>query len=234
MRLAFISDIHGNIHALRAVWQALQDHHIDQIICLGDLVGYGAGPAEVIEFLETKRVKTVLGSSDARVAFDFTDRFEKREGVAETTLEWTKTVLGPEHRKFLRALPTNGRIETPQGRLRYCHGSPHDPEARLDLHGDEEMLNAVLSELHCEILVCGGTHIPYLRRTSRGLLVDPGSVGFSLNGEPGADIAVFDITSGGTRVSMIKVPYDYHAAAFDVMAWNLPSVIASVIRTGKP
>lgn len=233
MKLAFISDIHANIHALRAVWTDLQHRQVDQIICLGDLVGYGANPNDSIRFVQRNIKRCTLGSSDARVAYAFTDQLQKREGLAEETLNWTRTVLEPEFIDFLRKLPSSGRLETPQGRLRYCHGSPNNPDERIDLQSPAEELEDLLSSLHCEILVTAGTHVPFMRKLSRGLVVDPGSVGLSLNGEPGADVTILDISSGGVRVQMIKVPYDLNASALDVLAVQLPKAVAKVIKTGK-
>ncbi len=233
MQIAFISDIHGNIHALRAAWKFIQERGVEQTFCLGDLVGYGANPSEVIDFVESHTLRCTLGSSDARVAYELNEKFEKREGLSEQTLEWTKTILTPEHKQFLRKLPTSGRLETPKGRLRYCHGSPYDPDDRLDLHGPAQELNELLASLHCEVLVCGGTHIPYIRSLMRGVVVDPGSVGLSLNGEPGADVTILTISETDVKTELIKVPYNLEAAAADIITWKLPKLIAGVIRSGR-
>lgn len=233
LKIAFLSDVHGNIHALRAVWRWLQERQIHRVICLGDLVGYGANPSESIDFIDEHRVHCTMGSSDARVAYGLGEKFEKREGLSEETLEWTKTVLTPEQKEYLKALPTSGRIETPKGRLRYCHGSPRDPDDRLDLHGPSNELNELLASLHCEVLVCGGTHIPYVRRLMRGVIVDPGSVGLSLNGEPGADAAVIEILEREIKVELAKIPYDTQAAAADIEHWKLPAAIAGAIKSGR-
>ncbi len=233
LKIAFISDIHGNIHALRAAWRWIQERRPDHVICLGDLVGYGANPSEAIDFIDEHGLRCTLGSSDARVAYELSEKFEKREGLSEQTLEWTKTVLTPEQKQFLRKLPTSGRMETPKGRLRFCHGSPYDPDDRLDLHGAAKDLNELLASLHCEVLVCGGTHIPYVRALARGVVIDPGSVGLSLNGEPGADVAFLQISENEVKTELIKVPYDTAAAAADIVTWNLPNAITHVLRSGK-
>lgn len=232
MRLAFLSDVHGNIHALSAVQRFLTDQDAESVFILGDLVGYGASPGAVIDFVQRAGWVTALGSSDARAAFGFAERGE-RSGVAEETLVWTRKMLTDEQLEFLRRLPTGGRIMTKLGRVRYFHGSPHDPDSRLDLMADDRELEGVLENLGAKIVVCGGTHVPYYRRVAGGLFVDPGSVGLSLNREPGADVAMIDILERDVKVQLHKVPYDYHAAAFDIVAWNLPPVIADVIKSGR-
>ncbi|AFZ69137.1 metallophosphoesterase family protein [Deinococcus peraridilitoris] len=231
MRLAFLSDIHGNIHALSAVQRFLDEQKVESVFILGDLVGYGASPGPVIDLVQRAGWVTALGSSDARAAFDFAARGE-RGGVAEQTLAWTRTMLTDEQMEFLRRLPAGGRIMTKMGRVRYFHGSPHDPDSRIDLMADDRELQGVLENLGAKVVVCGGTHVPYFRKVDGGIFIDPGSVGLSLNHEPGADVALLEITNKDVSVKLHKVPYDVHAAAFDIVAWNLPPVIAEVIRSG--
>jgi len=230
--LAFISDIHGNIHALTAVKRFLTENIVNQVIVVGDLVGYGASPGPVIDFVRREGWSTGLGSSDMRVAIDLGDR-EGRRGVADQVLTWTKKMLTPEQTDFLRRLPPGGRIVTPVGRVRYFHGSPHDPEQRLDLMASERELEDLAESLGARVIVVGGSHVPFSRVIGETTFVDPGSVGLSLNHEPGADVVIVDCIGRKPKVSLHKVTYDYASSAFDIMAWNLPQVIADVIKTGR-
>ncbi|CAM3157311.1 metallophosphoesterase family protein [Deinococcus saxicola] len=232
MRLAFISDIHGNIHALTAVKRFLTENIVNGVIVVGDLVGYGASPGPVIDFVKREGWPTGLGSSDMRVAIDLGDR-EGRRGVADQVLTWTKKILTPEQTDFLRRLPPGGRIMTPVGRVRYFHGSPHDPEQRLDLMTSERELEDLAETLGARVIVVGGSHVPFSRVIGETTFVDPGSVGLSLNHEPGADVVIVDCVGRKPKVSLHKVTYDYASSAFDIMAWNLPPVIADVIKTGR-
>ncbi|AWN23151.1 metallophosphoesterase [Deinococcus irradiatisoli] len=232
MRIAFLSDLHGNIHALTAVKRFLSEHIINTVVVVGDLVGYGASPGPVIDFVQHEGWKVGLGSSDLRVAMELGER-EVRRGVADQVLAWTRQTLAPEQLEYLRRLPVGGRIMTPVGRLRYFHGAPHNPEARLDLMGQEEQMQELADQLGSRVVVSGGTHVPFVRTVGETIFIDPGSVGLSLNHEPGADVIIVDCAGRRPKVSMHKVPYDYSSAAFDIMAWNLPPVIADVIRSGR-
>ncbi|PNY79982.1 metallophosphoesterase family protein [Deinococcus koreensis] len=232
MRVAFISDIHGNIHALTAVKRFLSDNIVNQVVVVGDLVGYGASPGPVIDFVKREGWLTGLGSSDMRVAIDLGDRND-RKGVADQVLAWTKKMLTPEQMDFLRRLPPGGRITTPVGRVRFFHGSPHDPEQRLDLMANERDLETLAESLGARVVVIGGSHVPFTRTIGETTFLDPGSVGLTLNHEPGADVAIVDCVGRKPKVSLHKVTYDFASSAFDIMAWNLPPVIADVIKTGR-
>ena len=232
MRLAFISDIHGNIHALTAVKRFLSENIVNQVVVVGDLVGYGASPGPVIDFVKREGWTVGLGSSDMRVAMDMGDRAD-RKGVADQVLNWTKKMLTPEQVDFLRRLPPGGRIMTPVGRVRFFHGSPHDPEQRMDLMAAERDLESLAESLGSRGVVVGGTHVPFMRVIGDTTFVDPGSVGLTLNHEPGADVVIVDCVGRKPKVSLHKVTYDFASSAFDIMAWNLPPVIADVIRTGR-
>ncbi len=158
---------------------------------------------------------------------------EGRRGVADQVLNWTRQTLAPEQLEYLRRLPAGGRIMSPVGRIRYFHGAPHDPEARLDLMAPENQMQELAEQLGSRVIVSAGTHVPFVRNVGDTIFIDPGSVGLSLNHEPGADVVIVDCAGRRPRVGMHKVPYDYSSAAFDIMAWNLPAVIADVIRSGK-
>ncbi|MFC5847903.1 metallophosphoesterase family protein [Deinococcus petrolearius] len=232
MRIAFISDLHGNIHALTSVRRFLAEQIVGQVVVVGDLVGYGASPGPVIDFVRREAWKVGLGSSDLRVALSFGEG-AARGGIADQVLHWTQGTLLPEQLEYLRRLPSGGRLMTPVGRVRYFHGSPHDPEGRVDLMAPEAELEALADRLGARVVVVGGTHVPLTRTVGDTVFVDPGSVGLSLNHEPGADVAIVDCSGRRPKVSLHKVPYDYSSSAFDIMAWNLPPVIADVIRSGK-
>ena len=234
MVLGVISDVHANVIALEAVLTELKEKGADTVLCLGDLVGYGPSPNETIDLIRTEGVMCTLGAADERIAFDFARQKMPRAGVADETLEWTRTVIEPRHVEFLRNLPVQQRVSTPVGRLRFFHGSPETPSERLSLNQDPIRLAQLLERNRCKILACGGSHVPYFRKLPSGWAINPGSVGLSLNGEPGADYALFRISDAGeVKVEMDKVEYDFAAVAFDIIAWGLPATVAEAVQQGR-
>lgn len=234
MVVGLISDVHANVIALDAALSALRSNGAETIVCLGDLVGYGPAPNETIERIREESVLCTLGAADERIAFDFARSQVPRKGVGDATLEWTRDVLEPHHVTWLRELPVQRRLETPLGRLRGFHGTPEDPSDRTDLHIDPIRLQRLFERHRCSILATGGTHVPYLRKGRDGAVaVNPGSVGLSLNGEPGADYALLTIDEASVDVRMGKEEYDVAAVAFDIVAWGLPAVVAEAVQRGR-
>ena len=234
MKIGLISDVHANVLALEAVLEQLRFRGAETIVCLGDLVGYGPSPNEAIELIRREGVTCTLGAADERLAYSFARRKSPRQGVADEILEWTKTVLDARHLNFLQSLPVQQRISTPAGWLRFFHGSSEDHNERLNLSQDPFALTRMLQRNRCAILAAGSTHVPFYRHLPDvGLVVNPGSVGLSLNGEPGADYALLTITEEKVDVHMDKVEYDFAAVAFDIVAWGLPPMVAEAVQMGR-
>lgn len=234
MRIGLISDVHANVIALEAALEQLNLRGADTIICLGDLVGYGPSPNEAIDLLRREGVVCTLGAADERLAYGFARRKAPRQGVADTILEWTRDVLEPRHLQFLQSLPVQQRIQTPAGWMRFFHGSLDDASERINISQDPITLGRMLQRHKCTILAAGSTHVPFYRHLPKaGLVVNPGSVGLSLNGEPGADYALLEISEEEIKVKMDKVEYDFAAVAFDIVAWGLPSTVADAIQMGR-
>ncbi len=233
MILGVISDIHANVLALEAALAALRKRGAEQILCLGDLIGYGPSPNETMDLIRSENLLCTLGAADERIAYDFAQSGKPRAGVADQILEWTREVIEPGHVEFLRTLPVQRRLETPLGRLRFFHGTPESPAERTNLNQDPMSLGRLLDRNRCRILICGGSHVPVYRQVPSGLLLNPGSVGLTLNGEPGADYALLEITEDRLEVSMDKVEYDFAAVAFDIIAWGLPRMVAETVQRGR-
>ena len=232
MIVGLISDVHANVLALEAVLGELRRRGAQSVICLGDLVGYGPSPNETLELLRQEKVLCILGAADEQVAFDFARSDHPRAGVADEILTWTRSVIDPQHVTFLRSLPTQLRLSTPQGRLRALHGTLDVP-ARISLDGSNQGLGQLLEQQRCKVFAVGNSHVPFYRKLSGGWIINPGSVGLSLNGEPGADYALLSFSDAGLAVTMDKVEYDFAAVAFDIVAWGLPQTVAEAVQQGR-
>ena len=118
MRIGIFSDTHANIEALEAVIKAIDAEKVDEYVCLGDTVGYGASPNECCALVRSKAAHTILGNHDAAVAgrMDYSYYYH----AARHALDLHARQLKPEHMSWLKQLP----YEVRQGDVHFCHGSP--------------------------------------------------------------------------------------------------------------
>jgi predicted phosphodiesterase len=229
MRLGVLSDIHANLPALEAALEALRAEGVDEVLVLGDLVGYGPHPRQVVRRLMEEGLPAIAGAWDLRVAYPV-DR-ALPEGLGKATLEWTRAQLGEKELAYLRSLRLSHRRTYGNFRLVAFHGRPGRPEEGVDLLGPAREFLTLLERYGAKALLLGGRHLPLARRVGQGLVADPGSVGLSLSGEPGADALLLDTDTLETR--FLKVPYDLGPLLFDLRAWGLPPALEKVYRTGR-
>jgi len=108
MRLAIISDIHGNISALKATFAKLSEHGYDRIICLGDVVGYGATPEDCIDFLAERGIETICGNHDY---LTYSEKKDKIQPYAEYVIKWMQDKLDRKYINWLSKLPFKLSLE---------------------------------------------------------------------------------------------------------------------------
>ncbi len=237
MKIAVLSDIHANLHALEAVWEDLQAHQPDQVYCLGDLVGYGAFPNEVIAFIREQSVPTVMGNYDEGVGFDlddcgcaYTDPKMKRLG--DQSLLWSRAQTTEENKAFLRALPVQIRLEEQRPRLLLVHGSPRKINEYLYEDRPQATFDRLVKLAGCDVLFFGHTHLPYQKRVARTLFVNAGSVGKPKDGDPRAGYVLARLFDRRAEVEFRRVTYDVSAAAAAIRASGLPTHFADLLETG--
>ncbi|MEW5855010.1 MAG: metallophosphoesterase family protein [Myxococcota bacterium] len=122
MRYGIFSDVHGNLEAMTAVLEAYKEEDIDRFICLGDLVGYGANPNEIVDIVKKVAAVTLLGNHDAAVAgrMDYSYYYD----AARHALDWCAKRVSPDNLEYLKSLPYTHR----ENDIEFCHGSPAVPQ----------------------------------------------------------------------------------------------------------
>jgi predicted phosphodiesterase len=123
MKIAIISDIHANIDALEAMLKRLEAVSIDKLVCLGDIVGYGASPEECVTVIRERCDLCVLGNHDAALAQ--TIQLQYFNAYARSAIEWSRKVMSDENMDYLRSLPMSIIIED----VLLVHATPKDPAA---------------------------------------------------------------------------------------------------------
>jgi len=236
MLLAAFSDIHGNKHALEAVLKDIRQHAPDQVMCLGDLVGYGAFPNEVIETIRAEGIPTLTGNYDDGVGFDREEcgcAYTTPEDIArgDRSLKWTQAQVTPENKTWLRSLPRELRFTFGRWRVLCVHGSPRRLNEYLFEDRPERSLERMFADLEADVILCGHTHLPYHRHIGPTHLINVGSAGKPKGGDPRACYALVELGDDVTA-TFPRVEYDVEAAARAIEATDLPHEFASVLRTG--
>jgi diadenosine tetraphosphatase ApaH/serine/threonine PP2A family protein phosphatase len=249
MRVLVLSDIHGNLQALEAVLAAAGK--TDALWNLGDVVGYGANPNEVVDLMRELAQVNVRGNHD-RVCCGLTSS-QGFNPVAAAAAAWTQRVLTPENLQWLRDMP-QGPVAG-NGRAMCVHGSP--------LHEDEYILSmrdawAPLQQMSTEVTFFGHTHVqggfsqrehewrenrPHFTTPDEAEqveldvpvgtrhLINPGSVGQPRDRDWRAGFAIYD--SVAESVVFHRVPYDVSAAQAAIRAAGLPERLAARLGDGR-
>jgi diadenosine tetraphosphatase ApaH/serine/threonine PP2A family protein phosphatase len=254
MKIAVMSCIHGNYEALNAVLSDIDAQKADKIFCLGDLVGYGPYPNQVVETIRSLGIPTCQGCWDEDIVEGLNScecsypsvLAEKRGRLAH---EWTNQEIYPETRAFLATLPMVVQEEN----LCFVHGSPHSQHEYLlpDIHAFTA-LERVLST-GADVMFCGHTHVPYVRTLSEGTfqvritqpngndkaghfvaslkrLINAGSVGEPRHGHKEATYVTYDTES--QDVALREVPYDYKKTCAAIIEKGLPPIFAWRLAQG--
>jgi len=242
MKLAIVSDIHSNIHALSAVVEEIENRVVDSIFALGDLVGYNAFPGEVLDVVKEKEIPSIMGNHDI-VCCGLENPIWFNASAREATL-WTRGRLSEEQKDHLKGLPNEARVDDATYAV---HGSPLSRDDYIiDLM---DALNNFqhLPDISIRICLFGHSHIPAIfsdlgpshdivREGAHSLsrrnryFINPGAVGQPRDGDPRASFAILDTEE--PSVEIIRVKYDVNAAMNAVIKAGLPKFLAERLQVG--
>lgn len=197
MKLALLSDIHGNYYALKAVLDILKHKNIDTLIIAGDFVGYYFWPVEVFELLKEWNLVAVCGNHDRMLKSAINDknyRFKVRNKYG-SGLDIALEQLDKKTIEWLMCLPDSLKYETQEGVMLLCHGSPWDKDEYVYPDADNMSFNRY-ADLGVRWVVQGHTHYPLYKKVDNVLLINPGSIGQPRNMKLGAQWALLDTISG--------------------------------------
>ena len=247
MRYLVVSDIHSNWEALEAVLAASQGAY-DEVLCCGDLVGYGADPNRVVNWVRQSVNVVVRGNHDRACAG--IENLEWFNPVARTATLWTQNELTEENRTYLRLLP-KGPLSVEGFQL--MHGSPLDEDEYL-MNPDEA--TEAFAYLETSIAFFGHTHVQggfeWRQRNVRNLaklardydgistfdlnpnaayLINPGSVGQPRDGDARASFVLYD--SAASYLNFHRVAYNLETAQRKIVSAGLPDFLAQRLGVGR-
>ena len=246
MRYLILSDIHANWEALQAVLEHSAGRY-ERAACCGDLIGYGADPNAVVEWVREHCPVVVRGNHDrASVGMDDLEWFNP---VARAAALWTQSQIAPEHADYIRNLPKGPLVDDG---IEIVHGSPFDEDEYLMATSEAAQ---AFSYLESRVAFFGHTHVQggFLWNHSRvetigqpggrsdrrvididpdcAYLLNPGSVGQPRDGDPRAGYAVFD--SDAQMATLYRTAYDIAAAQKKIRDAGLPPILADRLSLGR-
>lgn len=235
MRIGIFSDVHGNLPALEVVLDDLSRRQLDAMYCLGDLVGYGAAPNEVIDRIRRSGIPTVMGNYDDGVGFDrdecgcaYRDPVEEERG--QRSLMWTRQHTTDENKEFLRGLTPSIRRDVEGRRLLLVHGSPRRMNEYLFEDRPLSSFQRLAESSNAEIIAYGHTHRPYTKVVDNVRFVNTGSVGKPKDGDWRAGHVILTVDRGEDTVEFVRLDYDIERAMRAIRDTELPAEFADDLR----
>lgn len=237
-----ISDIHANLEALEAIKDEIERVSPDKILCLGDIVGYGASPCECIEITRRLAAVTVAGNHDCGVTGLTDITYFNR--YAREAIIWTSRSLDSEMAEYLRQLP----LSHAEGQdLRIVHATPRDPGRWNYIFTHQQAMDefesfpekicfvghshqpGIFELVDSETIIMNSDHVKI--RDGRRYIVNVGSVGQPRDGDPRACLCLYDVEAG--EVTIKRVTYDIEGAQAKIKEAGLPPVLANRLSWGE-
>ena len=240
MRIAIVSDVHANADALRAVLDDVDRRNVRAIVCLGDTVGYGAEPAEVLDLLFESCDSMIAGNHDLAATGRLDD--SRFSAFARNAVTYARRLLTPAQREKLSKLPDEAQFDA----LLLVHASPADPK-EFPYIRDVDLARESFAARDFGIACYGHTHVPLvftnvgervamtmnprveLARDGR-YLINAGSVGQPRDQDPRASYAIFD--SDQRVATFHRVAYDTERASAKIVAAGLPEQLGTRLLVG--
>jgi len=256
MRYLVVSDIHSNWEALSKVIEIAEKEGYEEILCLGDIVGYGADPNLCTEFIRERAKFTVLGNHEYSLIKEEERKYLNEYAIR--AIEWTEKVIKEENRKFLEKLVFKQKVSDT---IEIVHTAPSDPESFAYVFSLEEAIFEFQS-IESKITFFGHSHIPTIFKRKKesdsfkfgmqdifyekkdeyflyvvkveefsDYLINPGSVGQPRDGDPRAAFLIFDADKN--EVGFYRTHYDIETARKKILKEGLPPFLGDRLLYGR-
>ncbi len=244
MRYLILSDLHANLEASHAVLTDAGGHGYDRVLCLGDIVGYGGCPNEVVDLVRAQKPHAVIRGNHDKVASGLEEGDQFNE-VARSAAVWTRETLTPDNRRWLMELP-QGPLD--MGGFLISHGSPVDEDAYILTEVDALMVfdslefplaffghshfacSFALAARRARLEMFSGEERPLAVNSGGRYLVNPGSIGQPRDHNPRAAYAIYDQDAGS--ITIHRVAYDWRTAQKRITDQGLPYPLAFRLEFG--
>jgi diadenosine tetraphosphatase ApaH/serine/threonine PP2A family protein phosphatase len=233
MRIAVISDIHSNLEALQKALEVISGKNIDEVVCLGDTVGYGANPNECLDLVRSVTPHILLGNHDeAAVDPSIAHSFNSH---ARTAVAWTAKALTDANKEFIKSLPR--KFERHE--VLFVHASPFEPDEWHYVLTEDDAENN-FSRFSNHICFIGHSHEPLVYCDDgwteevvpgKRYIINVGSVGQPRDHDPRLSFGIYDTGTG--LYENVRAEYDVKTASDKIRSAGLPAVLAERILVGR-
>lgn len=239
-QLTIFGDIHGNLPALEAVFADMNQRNLTNRYCLGDLVGYGTFPNEVIQLIRDHNIPTLMGNYDQGVGHSSDDcgcayKADADRKRGEQSIAWTNAHTTDDNKAYLRSLVEHIPLQLGDLKVLLVHGSPRKINEYLYEDRPDASFERIMDDIEADVLVCGHTHLPYHKVLADGRhIINAGSVGKPKDNNPDACYVVLSADGKQLSVDFIRTAYDVERAAQAIEAADgMPDEFAQMLRDGR-
>lgn len=237
MKIAVFGDIHGNIDALKAAYDAATILKPDKFYHLGDLGGYAPYVNEVVEFLIKHGIDGVQGNYDEAVANDREHCGCKaedplQEEMAHRSFIWTKEHVSSASKAYMKTLPREIQFTAEGKKVWLFHATPKKNNLYWFENRPEKFFQEMAGKGDADVMIYGHTHKPYRKDMNGKIFINVGSVGKPKDGDTRACVAIIDFTPVAVKSEFLRVPYDVEKVAAAISASGLPDYFAEKLRHG--
>lgn len=245
-RVAFVSDVHGNVLALRAALELAHERGAGRVVVAGDLVGDGPHPAEVVRMVRTATTAAVRGNVDRKV-MRYAEKKKKKlrkrieaKNPSRANRAWSALELryAEEELEWLRELPLEQRLQVGDTEVLVVHGSPRGDDDRILSSLTPEALAGKLEPVdgpRPDALVCGHTHAGFVAEIDGVLVANCGSTGRPADGDPRGSLVLMHAAKDGPEAELLRFEYPVEALIADLAERGVPGIRGETYRLGvKP
>jgi len=223
---AIISDIHSNFESFSRFFEKFNG---EEIICLGDIVGYGAMPKECIEIMRKKKIPCVVGNHDFSYYSGDFSKFN-REYAKSAFLSLKE--LNNLDLDFLKKLPDRLKLKIGVHNVYVAHGSPISFWEYVKYDTPADILNKFLKITGCDVILLGHTHCPFFKKVKEGFILNPGSIGQPRDGNPNACYMEVDFNEKELKPKIVRYSYDIESTAREIKERGINSFYAERLYSG--
>jgi putative phosphoesterase len=235
--VALFSDIHANLPALEAAVKDAKHRGADRILCAGDITGYGPFPDETCTFMQSNSIQSIAGNYDTTVLTVIREGPQAADGLQKKKQKivlWTSEHISRDSRKYLAGLPEHLAINLPNNlKLTIVHGTPLDTADDIYPSLTAHALKNKIGDISTDILVCGHTHIPFVKKVGSMLVINCGSVGQPVDGDWHPAYALLSIDANGrAQARIIRFNYDIERTLAAMQDSSLPKGLRKDLKLG--